>query len=172
MKGNTQVSPPYPSEGCGLFGRRGLGILVNILILNARDREARECEWASGRESTWGSPTLLQCKPQAMAMEQQESWEYEKLISSSHKLRIAFQDQLTSLSEDLCADGMISNDNKTEVLNQSTPLPNRASKLVDLVTNRVKVMREDYRTFVTLLKRNQRTYKPILVIRKFVYLVV
>ena len=107
-----------------------------------------------------------------MAMEQQESWEYEKLISSSHKLRIAFQDQLTSLSEDLCADGMISNDNKTEVLNQSTPLPNRASKLVDLVTNRVKVMREDYRTFVTLLKRNQRTYKPILVIRKFVYLVV
>ena len=107
-----------------------------------------------------------------MAMAQQESSEHEKLISSSNSLRIAFQDQLISLSEDLCAEGMISNDNKTEVLNQSTPLPNRASKLVDLVTNRVKVMKEDYQTFVTLLKRNQRAYKPILVIRKFVYLVV
>ena len=96
----------------------------------------------------------------------QQSWEYEKLIVSSHSLRIAFQDQLTSLSEDLHADGIISNDNKTEVLNQSTSLPNRASKLVELVTNRVKLMREDYRTFVTLLRRNQRAYKPILVIRK------
>ena len=98
----------------------------------------------------------------------QQSAEYEKLVSCSHSLRIAFQDQLTSLSEDLHADGMISNDNKTEVLNQSTPLPNRASKLVDLVTNRVKLMKEDYRAFVALLRRNQRAYKPILVIRKFV----
>lgn len=101
-------------------------------------------------------------------MAAQQSWEYEKLISSSPSLRIAFQDQLTSLSEDLHADGIISDDNKTEVLNQSAPLPNRASKLVDLVTNRVKLMKEDYGTFVTLLRRKQRTYKPILVIRKFV----
>ena len=99
------------------------------------------------------------------------SWEYEKLINSSHHLRIAFQDQLISLSEDLQAAEMISNDNKTEVLNSSTPLPNRASKLLDLVTNRVKVMKEDYRTFVALLRRNQRTYKSILVIRKYVYVV-
>lgn len=78
---------------------------------------------------------------------------------------------MISLSEDLHADGMISNDNKTEVLNPSTSLPNRASKLVDLVTNRVKFMKEDYQTFVALLRRNQRAYKPILVIRKFVYVV-
>lgn len=128
-----------------------------------------------GRESTWGSPILAShqapqriCKPTEMA---QPSWEYERLISSSHSLRIAFQDQLISLSEDLHADGMISNDNKTEVLNPSTSLPNRASKLVDLVTNRVKFMKEDYQTFVALLRRNQRAYKPILVIRKFVYVV-
>ena len=104
----------------------------------------------------------------------QQSWsetaEYEKMVNSSHSLRIAFQDQLTSLSEDLHSGGMISNDNKTEVLNQSTPLPNRASRLVDLVMNRVKLTKGDYRTFVALLRRNHRAYKPILVIRKFVYM--
>ena len=97
------------------------------------------------------------------------SAEYEKLVSCSSKLRLAFQDRMTSLSEDLLVDGMISIDNKTEVLNQSTPLPHRATRLVDLVTNRVKLMKEDYRTFVALLRRNQRVYKPILVIRKFVH---
>ena len=114
-------------------------------------------------------PSSLQAASEAMA---QESWEYEKLISSSHKLRIAFQNQLVNLSEDLCEDALISNDNKAEVLNQEIALPNRASKLVDMVMNRVKVMREDYRTFIALLRRRQRTYKHILEIRKFVYLVV
>ena len=87
----------------------------------------------------------------------QQSWEYEKLINSSHDLRVAFQDELISLSEDLQADGMISNDNKTEVLNPSTPLPNRDSKLLDLVTNRVKIMKEDYRTFVALATKEKST---------------
>jgi hypothetical protein len=124
-----------------------------------------ECQLWAGEGKAPGEVPL--CKPK-MA---QQSWEYEKLISSSPSLRIAFQDQLISLSEDLHADGMISNDNKTEVMNPSTPSPNRASKLVDLVTNRVKVMKEDYQTFVALLRRNQRAYKPILVIRKFVYVI-
>ena len=63
---------------------------------------------------------------------------------------------------------MISEDNNAEVLNESMPLPNRASKLVDLVTTRVKLIKEDYRTFVALLRRNQPAYRPILVICKFV----
>lgn len=96
------------------------------------------------------------------------SAEYEKLVRCSSLLRVACQAELTSLSEDLHADGMISMDNKTEILNQSTPLPHRATKLVDLITNRVKVVKEDYRNFVAILRRNQRVYKPILVIRKFV----
>ena len=54
--------------------------------------------------------------------------EYEKLVRCSPMLRIAFQEQLTSLTEDLVADGMISIDNKTEILNQTTTLPHRAVK--------------------------------------------
>ena len=97
------------------------------------------------------------------------SEEYNKLVQLCPKLRVAFQDHLIILSEDLQAAGMISDDGKTEVLNQSVPLPNRASKLVDLITNRVKLMRENYRTFVELLRRRKRDggYKAILVIRKF-----
>ena len=112
------------------------------------------------RENTWGSPSPAPSATLAMA-----SAEFERLVRTAPRIRIAFQDRLILLSEDLHADGMITDDNKSEVLNQSRPKPERAARLLDLVLNRVKVVKGSYQTFVKLLRRN-RDYKAILQISK------
>ena len=97
-----------------------------------------------------------------------ENHEYRKLVRSRSELRLAFQDHMISLTEDLHAASIITQDNKSEVLNPNVEVTYRASKLVDLIVNKVKLGRDNYRTFVRVLKRRNQDcgYKAILQTRK------
>lgn len=97
-----------------------------------------------------------------------ENHEYHKLVRSRSELRVAFQDHMISLTEDLHAASIITQDNKSEALNPNVVVTHRASTLVDLIANRVKLEKKNYHTFVRVLKRRNQDcgYKAILRIRK------
>ena len=94
--------------------------------------------------------------------------EYQKILERGPDLRVAFQDHLVSLAEDLLAAGLLADDNVAVVLNENQPVPHRASKLLEFIRNRVKLYSKNYYTFVGVLKKTQRSrqYKGILQIRE------
>ena len=92
--------------------------------------------------------------------------EYRKFLELGPQLRVAFQDHLGALSELLLAKGMISEDNRAEVTNAAHTAPERASTLLQLVRNRVKLDSSNYYIFVDALKSDLTTYRGILQIRE------
>ena len=97
-----------------------------------------------------------------------EDDKYRNLCRHSHELRVAFQNHLLILTEDLQSVDLIADDNKREVFDSIEPPPTKAAKLFDIIKDKVKIHRENYNLFVEVLKRRNRgsDYKDILRIRK------
>ena len=91
---------------------------------------------------------------------------YQILVKLGPQLRVAFQDHLDALSETLFAAGLISEDNAAEVKNLNQPAPWRASRMLDLVRNRVKLNGENYYRFVGALRKAPNQYNDILQTRE------
>ena len=91
-----------------------------------------------------------------------ESEEYQRLRLHGPHLRDALQDHLLDLSSRLLAVSFISEDNYSELTNeQHTPLK-RASRLVELIRNRVKVATRNYYIFLDILLKDELLYKDTI----------
>ena len=95
--------------------------------------------------------------------------EYQKIVELGPQLRVAIQDHLGALSELLLSKGLISEDNRAEVTNIAHSAPHRASILLELIRNGVKLHSSNYYTFVDALKSDLITYRSILQIRKYTW---
>ena len=94
---------------------------------------------------------------------------YKKILDHGPKLRLAFQDCLGELAEILLSIGLISSDNVTEINLATVPSPQRATRMLELLRNKVKLTPEDdsnYKRFVKALQEHSPTYDEILKIRK------
>ena len=91
--------------------------------------------------------------------------EYQKIRACGPDLRRAFHNHLLSLADDLHAAGLISDDNLAEIKNLNQPEPNRASRLLEFIRNKVKLSATHYYTFLEVLKGDEQ-YSDILSIRK------
>ena len=90
--------------------------------------------------------------------------EYQKILKCGPALRLAFQNHLLPLAEDLVAVGLISVDNQSEITNVNQPEPNRAGRLLEFIRNKVRLSATYYYTFLEVLKKDE--YKHILKIRE------
>ena len=91
--------------------------------------------------------------------------EYQKIVKCGPQLRNAFKDHLGALSVDLLAVNLISDDHVSEVTNSSQSPPERASRLLELIRNKVKLNRDNYYIFVDALTKDPQ-YEHVLKIRK------
>ena len=91
--------------------------------------------------------------------------EYEKLITNGDKLSDAFKEELRHLSEILVNKGIISTDNKEEILLKGQIKAVGAARLLELLRNKVKVDPDNYHVFVAGLKEHGKKFKSILKIR-------
>ena len=90
---------------------------------------------------------------------------YQKIVRYGPQLRDTLKDHLCALSVDLLAVNLISDDHVSEVTNSSQSRPERASRLLELIRNKVKFNRDDYYIFVDALAKDPQ-YRHILKIRK------
>ena len=88
--------------------------------------------------------------------------EYQKILKLGPQLRLSFQDHLDVLADDLLAAGLISSDNGAEVRNPHLTAGLRASRLLELIRNRVRLSGKNYDVFVKALKTNPELYSGIL----------
>ena len=91
--------------------------------------------------------------------------EYEKLRINGVKLCEAFKEQLSDLSEILVGKGVITADNKEEILHMGEgKKADGATRLLELLRNKVKVDPENYHKFVAGLdlKESEEDYTSIL----------
>lgn len=93
--------------------------------------------------------------------------EYQKLVKNGPALRVAIQDHIDDLAEALLAEGLISDDNASEVRNGHLPAPSRASRLLEILRNRVRIDSRSYYVFVKALKNSATNYGHVLTIRKY-----
>lgn len=94
-----------------------------------------------------------------------DSREYRKLCRFCHELRVAFQNHLMILTEDLQAAGLVTEDNQREVSNSLEPASIRASRLLAMIKDKVKICTQNYYRFIEVLKMRS-DYEDILRIRK------
>ena len=91
--------------------------------------------------------------------------EYEKIRKNGPQLLDAFKDHLGALSVNLLAVNLISDDHVSEVTNPAQSRPERASRLLELIRNKVKLSRANYYIFLGALMKDPQ-YEHILKIRK------
>ena len=92
---------------------------------------------------------------------------HQKIITLGPKLRVAFQDHLTSLSELFLSVGLIGVDNIAAVTNKSISAPDRAAQLLGFVRTKIKLDDDNYDIFVEVLQSDQSAHcKEILKIRE------
>lgn len=94
-----------------------------------------------------------------------ETKEYTTLRELVPELRLAVQPHLLTLSGHLLAKGLITDDQETELRNESKCKKSRAADLVSMVMNKVKLDSTCFKTFITALKDNGVPYVEILITR-------
>ena len=88
--------------------------------------------------------------------------EYRTMIQCTPHLEIAIKNQLTTLSGELLAVGLLSTDNAGALRNQTIDEADRAAKLVEFVANKVCLNTSDYLLFVEVLQKRRTDNKSIL----------
>ena len=79
------------------------------------------------------------------------------------ELRTAVKGDLTGLSGHLFAEGLISDDNCSELRNRNVEEADRAARLVELVQRRIKLDPQNYFKFIdVLVERDSQYYSSIL----------
>ena len=91
---------------------------------------------------------------------------YDRIVRCGPKLRIAFQDKLLSLTENLRAASLITDDNVVEVNSVNQLRTERAARLLELIRNKVRLDPDNYNKFVKVLQQDPQQYKDILTIRE------
>ena len=85
--------------------------------------------------------------------------EYRTIIQCTPELTTALKHDLVSLSGELLAAGLISDDNHAAVCNGGA---NRASQLVGFLRNRVYLDAANYHSFIRVLTQREDDHKYIL----------
>ena len=89
--------------------------------------------------------------------------EYQTIVKATGKLKKAIQNNITPLCDELVSNGLITTDNKKALRNPNHDIGERASDLVELITDKVEQNPANYHIFVKILKREDTsTYKDIL----------
>ena len=88
--------------------------------------------------------------------------EYQTLVTATGKLKKAVQNNITPLCDELVSKGLITPDNKKSLRNPNRDIGERASDLVELITDKVEQNPENYHVLVKILKEDPSTYKDIL----------
>ena len=91
-----------------------------------------------------------------------ESQEYKTLIRYTPEVRTSIKSHLTSLGGKLIASTLISPENDARLRNQSVSEEDRAAELVSLVLDKVKINRENYRTFIDILRTSGDHFNDLL----------
>ena len=91
-----------------------------------------------------------------------ESQEYKTLIRYTPEVRTSIKSHLTSLGGKLIASTLISPENDARLRNQSVSEEDRAAELVSLVLDKVKINRENYRTFIDSLRTSGDHFNDLL----------
>ena len=88
--------------------------------------------------------------------------EYRTIIQCTPELTAAVKDDLTSLSGELLAAGLIAEDNAANLRNQFIGKAERAARLVEYVRNRVSLDPGNYHSFIQVLEKRKDDHKNIL----------
>ena len=88
--------------------------------------------------------------------------EYRTIIQCTPELTAALKGDLVSLSGELLAGGLISEDNDIALCNQFVSEANRAAQLVGFVRNRVSLDTANYHSFIRVLKHREDEHRDIL----------
>ena len=92
---------------------------------------------------------------------------YLKIIALGPQLCLAFQDNLTSLTDLFLSVDLISEDNRDAVTNESRSVQERTAELFYFITMKVELGDDNYDAFVEVLQRDQSAHcKQILKIRE------
>jgi hypothetical protein len=95
-------------------------------------------------------------------MSNHNSPEYRTIIQCSPDLTTAVKDELTSLSVELLAAGLIAGDNAASLKIQFIGQAERAAQLVEYVRNRVSLNTDNYHSFIGVLEKRKDVYEDIL----------
>ena len=90
------------------------------------------------------------------------SQEYKTLIRYTPEVRTAVKSHLTSLGGKLISSNLISPENDARLRNLSISEEDRAAELVSLVLDKVKLNKENYRTFLDILKTSGDHFNDLL----------
>jgi polyhydroxyalkanoate synthesis regulator phasin len=88
--------------------------------------------------------------------------EYQTLVRATSELKKAVKNNITPLCDELVSNGLITTDNKKALRNPNPPVGERASDLVELITDKVEQNPANYQVFINILKEDPSTYKDIL----------
>ena len=88
--------------------------------------------------------------------------EFRTIVQCTPKLVDALKDDLSSLSGELLAEGLINSDNEAALRNQSHNPADRAAHLAGFIRNRVKVDPGSYAVFIETLKKRETDHKSLL----------
>ena len=89
--------------------------------------------------------------------------EYQTIVKLTPELTNAFKNDLVNLSDELFAEGLISNDNAANLKNPHNGANHRASSLIAWIRNRIQLDPENnYLAFIKVLKRRLADHKSIL----------
>lgn len=88
--------------------------------------------------------------------------EYRTIIQCTPELTTALKNDLVSLSGELLAAGLISDDNSAAIRNPFVDASQRASQLVGFIRNRISLDTANYHSFIRILKQREDDHKEIL----------
>lgn len=95
--------------------------------------------------------------------------EYRTLKKHIPRIIIAIQTDLTTLSVQLLAKNLISEENASRLRNERLNQNDRAADLVSFVLNRVKLNSENYKAFISILKESGRHFDEIIKLLELAY---
>ena len=101
-------------------------------------------------------------KPKGRMMSNHNSPEFKTIIQCTPVLTTAVKDELTQLSGELLAEGLIADDNAANLRNQFIGAAERAAQLVGYVRNRVSLDTGNYHTFIGVLEKRRNEHAGIL----------
>jgi hypothetical protein len=95
--------------------------------------------------------------------------EYKTLKKYMPQIITAIQTDLTTLSVQLLAKNLISEENASRLRNERLNQNDRAADLVSFVLNQVKLNSENYKVFISILKESGRHFDEILKLLEHAY---
>ena len=90
------------------------------------------------------------------------SVQYRTILQCTDKLKNALKDDLDTISGELLADALISDDNEIALRNTSVPASSRVADLVQYVRTKVQIEPEKYHVFIQTLTKRKDDHQSII----------